>query len=104
MTVYRFFIGTTAGDIIARGTENEGRVFTQQEVIDAVDKVAGVIIPGYTLYPAIGLWNRQTETSFVLEVMGEEGEIDMSFIPELKKELWQDCIMTSQREEEIHFW
>ncbi len=113
MKSYKFYIGTKVGEL-ANTTESANKVFTKEEVVQAIEtmwakynqwfgEVNGVgPIFGYSVYTIDGYWNGVQETSYVLEVVNEQ--VMKNFVAsELKRLLLQDCIMVTEQEAEVRF-
>lgn len=99
MYKYRFYIGSIAGDV-AKGTENEGRQFTKEEVKQAVEEHAS--FEGYTLFDGLGYWEGAEEASYVFEVLTQY-QMHTAFIRLLKAELCQDSILYTVEKIEAFF-
>ncbi len=113
MKSYKFYIGTKVG-ALANTTELASKVFTKEEVVQAIETMRAKYneqfgktnsvgpIFGYSLYTIDGYWQGVQETSYVLEVVNEQ--VMARFVAyELKSLLLQDSIMATEQEAEVRF-
>ncbi len=113
MKVFRFYVGTKAGEC-AKNTQYEGLTFSKKQVVEAIEhnrKLYNLVykledncsqIGGYSLYTIDGYWQGVQETSFVLEIMIDSMYYE-AFASGLKESLKQDSIMVTVQELEVKF-
>lgn len=97
MKRYRFYVGTTVD-----GTKNH-------TVID-VQRYCTANLRGFTVYTASGVWNRNSEYTAVIEIMGSPMDRRDGFIIEpetlarlLKTHFKQDAVMMTSETVKVNF-
>ena len=110
MRVFRFYVGTKAGEC-AKNTQWEGRTFSKAEVVEAIEHTRTAYnsvwvslpkIEGYSLYSIDGYWQGVQETSYVLEIMIDSMDYK-TFANAIRDELHQDSVMVTVQELKVEF-